>query len=59
MDLQEFCTNTHSIKVQYTVGLLERPEAIKQLADLYADFFGLFTASYHEALLSDFYIDEE
>lgn len=59
MDLQEFCAQTHSIKVQYTVGLLEKIEAISKLADLYADFFGLFTASYQEAAFSDFYIDEE
>ena len=59
MDLSQFCATTHRIKNQFLEGKLEKSEAINRLANLYADFFGLFTASYEEARLSDFYIDED
>lgn len=59
MDLSTFCESAHSIKNQFSEGKLSRKSAISKLADLYVDFFGLFTASYQEAMLSDFYIDEE
>ena len=59
MDLSTFCQSAHNIKNQFSKGKLSRESAISKLADLYANFFGLFTASYQEALLSDFYIDEE
>ena len=59
MDLSTFCATTHSIKNQFSEGKLSREAAISKLADLYADFFGCFTGGYQEALLSDFYIDEE
>lgn len=59
MDLSTFCATTHSIKNQFSEGKLSRESAINKLANLYADFFGLFTGSYQEAMLSDFYIDEE
>ena len=59
MDLSTFCTATHEIKTRYDSGSLSRESAIDQLATLYANFFGLFTASYQEAMLSDFYIDED
>lgn len=57
MDLSQFCATVHNIKIQFSEGKLEKSEAINNLANLYADFFGLFTASYEEARLSDFYID--
>ena len=59
MDLSTFCETTHSIKNQFSEGKLSRESAISKLATLYTDFFGLFTGSYQEAALSDFYIDEE
>ena len=59
MDLSLFCTTTHNIKIQFSEGKLEKSEAINRLASLYADFFGLFTASYEEARLCNFYIDED
>lgn len=59
MDLSQFCATVHNIKIQFSEGKLEKSEAINRLASLYADFFGLFTASYQEAALSDFYIDED
>lgn len=59
MDLSTFCETSHRIKIQFSEGKLKRESAINNLANLYADFFGLFTASYEEARLSDFYIDEE
>ena len=59
MDLSTFCEQTHSIKIQFSEGKLKKTEAINRLANLYADFFGLFTASYEEARLSNFYIDED
>ena len=59
MDLSTFCEQTHNIKIQFSEGKLEKSKAINNLASLYADFFGLFTASYEEARLSDFYIDED
>ena len=59
MDLSTFCQSAHRIKNQFLEGKLEKSEAINRLANLYADFFGLFTASYEEARLSDFYIDED
>ena len=59
MDLSTFCETTHRIKIQFSEGKLSRSEAINKLANLYADFFGLFTGSYQEAMLSDFYIDED
>ena len=54
MDLSTFCATTHRIKIQFS-----RESAINKLANLYADFFGMFTGSYQEAMLSDFYIDED
>lgn len=59
MDLSTFCETTHRIKIQFSEGKLSRSETINKLANLYADFFGLFTGSYQEAALSDFYIDED
>lgn len=59
MDLSQFCATVHKIKIQFSEGKLEKSETINKLANLYADFFGLFTASYEEARLSNFYIDEE
>ena len=59
MDLPTFCVTTHTIKNQFLEGKLSRLEAINKLASMYADFFGLFTGSYQEAMLSDFYIDED
>lgn len=59
MDLSTFCQSAHSVKNQFSEGKLSRESAISKLASLYADFFGLFTGSYQEAALSDFYIDEE
>lgn len=59
MDLSTFCQSAHSIKSQFSEGKLSRESAISELASLYADFFGLFTGSYQEAMLSDFYIDEK
>lgn len=59
MDLSTFCETTHRIKNQFSEGKLSRESAIRKLANLYADFFGLFTGSYQEAMLSDFYIDED
>ena len=59
MDLSTFCATTHKIKNQFSEGKLSRSATINKLATLYADFFGLFTGSYQEAMLSNFYIDEE
>ena len=59
MDLSTFCQSVHSIKIQFSEGKLKKTEAINRLANLYADFFGLFTASYEEARLCNFYIDDE
>lgn len=59
MDLSTFCATTNKIKNQFSEGKLSRESAISKLANLYADFFGLFTGSYQEAALSDFYIDED
>lgn len=59
MDLPTFCQSAHSIKIQFSEGKLSRELAINKLADIYADFFGMFTGSYQEAMLSDFYIDED
>lgn len=59
MDLSTFCATTHKIKIQFSEGKLSRESAINKLASLYADFFGLFTGSYQEAALSDFFIDED
>ena len=59
MDLSTFCQSAHRIKNQFSEGKLSRELAIGKLASLYADFFGLFTASYEEARLSNFYIDDE
>lgn len=59
MDLSTFCQSAHRIKNQFSEGKLSRESAIGKLASLYATFFGLFTASYQEAMLSDFYIDED
>ena len=59
MDLSNFCATVHTVKNQFSEGKLSRSATINKLATLYADFFGLFTASYQEAVLSNFYIDEE
>ena len=59
MDLSTFCATVHAIKLKYISGTLTRDSAISKLARLYADFFGLFTVSYEEAAMSDFYIDED
>ena len=59
MDLSTFCATTHRIKIQFSEGKLSRESAINKLANLYADFFGMFTGSYQEAMLSDFYNDED
>lgn len=59
IDLPTFCQSAHSIKSQFSEGKLSRESAINKLANLYANFFGMFTGSYQEAMLSDFYIDED
>lgn len=46
MDLSTFCATMHRIKIQFSEGKLSRSETINKLANLYADFFGLFTGSY-------------
>ena len=57
--MDDFAINVHTIKLEYLLGGITRETAISKLAELYANFFGLFTASYEEAMRSDFYIDEE
>ena len=49
----------HAINLEYLLGGITRESAIRKLGLLYADFFGMFTASFEEAARSDFYIDEE
>ena len=46
MDLSNFCATVHTVKNQFSEGKLSRSATINKLATLYADFFGLFTASY-------------
>ena len=50
IDLSTFCATTHRIKIQFSEGKLSRESAINKLANLYADFFGMFTGSYQEAM---------
>lgn len=59
MDLAKFCQSAHSVKLAYKIGVFDREYAMNKLAILYATFFGCFTGSYREAMLSDFFIDEE
>ena len=59
MDLSNFCMTVHTIKLEYLLGGITRESAIRKLGLLYADFFGMFTASYEEAARSNFYVDEE
>ena len=58
MDLSDFCISIHVIKLEYILSSISRESAIRKLGVLYADFFGMFTASYEEAAMSDFFIDE-
>ncbi|HAU85056.1 MAG TPA: hypothetical protein DCW90_06035 [Lachnospiraceae bacterium] len=57
--MDDFAINIHTIKLEYLLGGITRESAIRKLGLLYADFFGFYTASYEEAMRSDFYIDEE
>ena len=59
MDLSTFCATTHRIKIQFQKGNCQENRQLTNLPIYTQTFFGMFTGSYQEAMLSDFYIDED
>lgn len=56
---KDFSDQAYRIRMQYKRNRMTREDAIRKLATMYANFYGPVSTVYHEALKSDFYIDED